>query len=92
MSYRLIAATLVTLVPLNGPALGWGYQGHEVTGSIADQLLEPNAKQQVANILGFELRVAGPWADCARSVVRRPDGTFKLCAEQAGVSDSVYVI
>jgi hypothetical protein len=54
----------------------WGYQGHEVVGSIADQLLRPNAKQQVQQILGFDLRTAGPWADCVKSVVRHDDGTF----------------
>ena len=39
----------------------WGYQGHKVVGSIADQLLKPDAKQQVRQILGFDLRTAGPW-------------------------------
>jgi hypothetical protein len=58
-------------------ASAWDYKGHEVTGSIADQLLEPNARQQVEIILGFKLRVAGPWADCARSAARFKDGTFK---------------
>jgi hypothetical protein len=48
-------------------AWAWDYKGHDVTGSVADQLLEPNARQQVEIILGFKLRVAGPWADCARS-------------------------
>jgi hypothetical protein len=32
----------------------WGYQGHKVVGSIADQLLKPDAKQQVRQILGFD--------------------------------------
>jgi hypothetical protein len=77
MSFRRIAAALTMLIALSGHAFAWGYQGHEVSGSIADQLLGANAKQQVANILGFELRVAAPWADCVRSVVRLPDGTFK---------------
>jgi len=27
-------------------------------------------------ILGFELRIAGPWADCVKSVVKNDDGTF----------------
>jgi hypothetical protein len=57
-------------------ALAWGYQGHEVVGSVADRLLKPNAKQQVRQILGFNLRTAGPWADCVKSVVRHDDGTF----------------
>jgi hypothetical protein len=77
MYIRTFVAICALLVPLTGHALAWGYQGHEVVGSIADQLLGPNAKQHVADILGFELRVAGPWADCVRSVIRLPDGTFK---------------
>src|SRR5258708_34208466 len=32
-------------------ASAWGYQGHEVVGSIADNLLNANAKRQVADIL-----------------------------------------
>ncbi|HMJ43173.1 MAG TPA: S1/P1 nuclease [Pseudolabrys sp.] len=58
------------------PASAWGYQGHKVVGSIADQLLKPNAKQQVQQILGFDLRTAGPWADCVKSVVRHDDLSF----------------
>ena len=61
-------------------ASAWGYQGHEVVGSIADKLLSANAKKQVADILRFakpELRTAGPWADCVKSVVRHDDGSFE---------------
>jgi hypothetical protein len=54
----------------------WNYKGHRVVGSIADNLLNANAKQQVSQILGFELRIAGPWADCVKSVVRNNDNTF----------------
>src|SRR5215470_7747092 len=77
MVIRKLATALVTLAALSGPAYAWNYKGHEVTGAIADELLAPNAKQQVKTILGFTLRVAGPWADCARSVARFDDGTFK---------------
>ncbi len=48
-------------------ASAWGYQGHEVVGSIADNLLNANSKRQVTDILKIakpELRTAGPWADC----------------------------
>src|SRR3982074_3191509 len=57
-------------------ASAWGYQGHKVVGSIADKLLNANAKQQVKQILGFDLRTAAPWPDCVKSVVRHDDGTF----------------
>jgi len=60
-------------------ASAWSYQGHKVTGSIADKLLRPNAKEQVKQILGpgLDLRKVAPWADCVRSVQRQEDGTFK---------------
>lgn len=51
-----------------GPAAAWGGQGHQLVGSIADQLLGANAKAHVAAILHVSLHDAGPWADCARSV------------------------
>jgi len=57
-------------------AHAWGYKGHRVVGSIADQMLTANARQQVAQILGFDLKTAGPWLDCVKSVVRQADGTF----------------
>jgi len=76
MMYRL-AAVLIALVVSVGHAAAWGYQGHEVTGAIADHLLGPRAKSEVKRLLGFELRVAAPWPDCVRSVARLPDGTFK---------------
>src|SRR5215510_4383012 len=77
MSIRKVAATVVLLAVVSGNAYAWNHKGHEVVGAIADALLEPNAKEQVKTILGFTLKVAGPWADCARSVARFEDGTFK---------------
>src|ERR1700761_8071232 len=77
MIVRVFIVAFIALVSLSDRAFAWAYQGHEVTGAIADQLLGANARKEVADILGFELRVAGPWADCARSVARLPDGTFK---------------
>lgn len=71
-----ILAFLVTM-PLATSALAWNAPGHKVVGSIADQLLNANAKQQVANILGYDLRTAGPWLDCVKSVQKQSDGTFK---------------
>jgi hypothetical protein len=44
------AAILSTSV-VPSSALAWGYQGHEVVGSIADSRLNANAKQQVKEIL-----------------------------------------
>src|SRR3981189_3231542 len=64
-------------------ALAWGFEGHRVTGSIADKLLKPNAKQQVRQILNdadtqdLDLRKSGPWGDCVRSVAKHDDGKFR---------------
>jgi hypothetical protein len=59
------------------PAFPWGHEGHQLVGSIADQLLEGHpAKQQVEKFLGFDLRAAAVWPDCVRSVVQNDDGTF----------------
>jgi hypothetical protein len=64
-------------------ALAWGFEGHRVTGSIADKLLKPNAKQQVQQILNdadtqdLDLRKSGPWGDCVRSVAKHDDGKFR---------------
>src|SRR5690349_13252213 len=77
MCARLVAAALFVITASGAPALGWGHQGHEVVGSIADRLLNPNARQQVEDILGFKLRVAAPWLDCVRSVVRHSDDSFE---------------
>jgi hypothetical protein len=54
-----------------------------VVGSIAEQLLNEHAWAQVQKILNegdasgkLDLRLSGPWADCAKSVQRRTDGTY----------------
>jgi hypothetical protein len=65
-------------------ASAWGFQGHRVTGSIADELLrDSNAAKQVKDILNegnpdgkLTLRLVGPWADCVRSVRRKSDDVF----------------
>jgi S1/P1 Nuclease len=77
MMFPKIWWALALLVVLCGPAFAWGPEGHQVIGSAADQLLNDHAKQGVAQILGTSLRVASAWPDCARSVERRPDGSFE---------------
>src|SRR5262245_7559750 len=75
------AIAFVLLMPTS-KAFAWGAEGHEVVGSIADQLLTGHpAKAKVASILGFELRIAAPWLDCVRSVVRHTDGTFEYAPD-----------
>ncbi len=77
MSKFLVALACVLCLLAPRAASAWGYQGHEVVGSIADQLLNDNAKRHVKEILNFsrpQLQTAGPWADCVKSVVRDVDG------------------
>jgi S1/P1 Nuclease len=76
-----ILSCLVWLDPTAASA--WGFEGHRVTGSIADKLLKPNARQQVQQILNdvdsqdLDLRKSGPWGDCVRSVAKHDDGRFR---------------
>jgi hypothetical protein len=77
MNIRSAQWVFPALALLCWPAFAWGPEGHQVIGLIADQLLNAHAKQEVASILGLPLRVASTWPDCARSVERQPDGTFK---------------
>ena len=81
----LYAACGLILFLVPDVALAWGYQGHRVVGSIADKLLaNSNAEKQVRSILNngdnpdskLDLRRAGPWPDCVKSVKRHDDGTF----------------
>jgi hypothetical protein len=64
-------------------AAAWDYKGHRVVGSIADDLLRAKAKQQIALILGFDLRIAGPWADCVKSVVQVDANTYAYKEDSA---------
>ncbi|SRR6266478_3566945 len=80
--FKIGLAGLLFLMHATG-AWAWGYQGHRVVGSIADQLLRPNAAAQVQQILNagdshdLDLRKSGPWPDCVKSVVRHPNDTFE---------------
>jgi hypothetical protein len=91
---KISLACLVCLMHTAG-AWAWGYQGHRVVGSIADHLLGPNAKAQVEQILnagdsrGLDLRKSGPWADCVKSVVRHPDGSFDYVINPDHLDDEV---
>jgi hypothetical protein len=72
---RLLTCALLMIC--STPAFAWDAAGHQVVGSIADQLLKTNAKQRVAQILGYDLKTAGPWLDCVKSVEKQDDdGNF----------------
>jgi hypothetical protein len=78
--FNRIAGGAVLLIALafgNQPALAWGPPGHRLIGALAFEMLNPTAKDAVTQILdGYDLGTAAKWADCARSVVKHPDGTF----------------
>ncbi|MHB8273023.1 S1/P1 nuclease, partial [Bradyrhizobium sp.] len=81
-----VALNFLAFLVFPTAASAWGFEGHRVVGSIADELLKvnPNAKQQIQKILNdsdpnsqdLDLRKAGPWADCVRSVAKYDDGKF----------------
>src|SRR3569832_2970276 len=83
---RILLATLACLVGLliasDSPALAWGYQGHEVVGAIADQLIadNPDATKQVHDILNSPL----PSADEIRDQQDLLPGKRDLTLQQAG--------
>jgi hypothetical protein len=95
MSKLVIALLWACLCCLLSPtdASAWGYKGHRVVGSIAQELLSDNAKTQVRQILNptaspdtaptklIDLRKAGPWADCVKSVELK-DGHFKYKVDE----------
>jgi S1/P1 Nuclease len=73
---------VVVLLLLRTPAaFAWGHEGHQLIGSIADKSLSHHARAQLAQLLGIDLRTAGLWADCVRSVVRKPDGSFEYAPD-----------
>src|SRR6516225_7961829 len=76
MTLRIPCWALALLTLLCAPALAWGPEGHHVGGSVADQLLNDHAKQEVARLVGTDLRTASNWPDCAKSVEQRSDGSF----------------
>lgn len=77
---RLLTCAL--LIIWSTSAFAWDPAGHQVVGSIADQLLNSHAQQQVKQILGHNLQTAGPWLDCVKSVEKQDDaGSFVYKAD-----------
>jgi hypothetical protein len=82
MKFCFWCRAFVVLLITNGTALAWGPEGHQLIGSIADQLLNDHAKTMVGNIIpGFTLRAVSTWPDCARSVMQQSDGTFQYVVD-----------
>jgi hypothetical protein len=72
---RLTLSLVLVLGGCTGHALAWNGQGHELTDSIADTLLEgTKAGVTARGILGLRLADAAKWPDSVRSVRRSGDG------------------
>jgi hypothetical protein len=75
---------LIACLGASGPAFSWNREGHQLVGSIADQLLAGTpAAQKVQQYLGFSLRLASTWADCVKGVKKQANGTFKYVDSSA---------
>jgi hypothetical protein len=76
-AYFLLPALLAS-----SSAFGWGAPGHEFVGAVADRILDTpghaHAKAEVSQILGFDLKTAATWPDCARSVKKTGDDQFQF--------------
>ena len=77
---RLLAPMLAAafFVGSTGVARAWGPEGHQTVATIAAKLIEGTAAEsQVKKLLGsVSLVDAAVWADCAKDVVEKADGTF----------------
>ncbi|MFQ3452036.1 S1/P1 nuclease [Bradyrhizobium sp. UFLA01-814] len=83
MTKGVVAIACALYLLFANDALAWNANGHQIVGAIADEMLHANAKQQVAANLGVDLRTAGPWLDCVKSVHHFADGTFHYVVEPA---------
>jgi hypothetical protein len=79
----LVTLPVLFLLLAAQEAKAWNADGHQIVGAIADAMLSANAKAKIASILSVDLRTAGPWLDCAKSVHRLDDGSFKYVVEAA---------
>lgn len=81
MRIALSAVAACFVLSVSSPAAAWGWRGHEIVGSIAQQLLERNhpvAAGHVRDLLGGEsLAVAATWADCVKDVSRSNAGVYR---------------
>ena len=69
---RAIACAALLALPLGGPALAWGPEGHSIVAEIAQQRLTPQAALAVQGLLsGRSLASIASWADDIRD--QRPD-------------------
>ena len=59
---------MLAILPQAAAALAFGAPGHEFSGALADQLLNPHAARQVQHVLGMKLAAAATWADCVKDV------------------------
>ena len=77
MLSRIILTTFLILFAAE-PASSWGWQGHQYIGNLAFELLNPNARRHVRQLLGagVDLGHGAVWADCVRSIDVGPAGAL----------------
>lgn len=62
----LLAVSMALLAPAD--AFAWGATGHRIGGALAEPLLKPKARAEIAKVIGTEsLAEASTWADDMRS-------------------------
>ena len=79
-AWRVSGLALLLCLGLHGSAWAWGHAGHQLIGSLADELLVGStAAKRVTALLGpgvGNLKTASPWLDCVRDVVFRAPSTY----------------
>jgi S1/P1 Nuclease len=87
MALSKCAATLLLAgasLSFSAAALAWSAPGHQAVGAIADKYIAgKRAAKEVAAILGpgMNLQKVSVWADCAKGVSKRQDGTFQYTVD-----------
>lgn len=66
---RIVCAAISLLVAI--PAFGWGQQGHQIVGAVAEQLLDKRTLRVIADLTdGEHLDVVGLWLDRERLTLK----------------------
>ena len=79
-AWRVSGLALLLCLGLDGSAWAWGHAGHQLIGSLADELLTGStAARRVTALLGpgvGNLKTAAPWLDCVRDVAFHAPSTY----------------
>ena len=74
---KKLILTLLSFCLFSSQAYAWGQNGHRIVGEIAQKHLGPNAKKEVAKLLGGEsLAQVSTWPDFIKSAPKKWGKTF----------------